>query len=140
MIEKHFVTFFSPGTFVSETTEKEIDSWDIEKAIAMSRNISERHGAKPYGFQFTTRANDGELDSKETNRSCMYFLGGEVFTLKQIKARNDPSDKILVMNMEGNRYARVVFNCNSYASCFPLNDGDVVLDLKSEIRHERTER
>jgi len=26
-IQKHFVTFYSPGTFVAETTEKPIKSW-----------------------------------------------------------------------------------------------------------------
>ena len=31
-IQKHFITFVSPGTFVHEETEKEIDSWDVEKA------------------------------------------------------------------------------------------------------------
>ena len=48
MIEQHFVTFYSPGTFVSETSTEPIDSWDVEKAVAMSRGIVERHGAKPY--------------------------------------------------------------------------------------------
>ena len=69
-MKKHFVTFFSPGTFVSETTEKEIDSWDVEKAKELARSIKERHGATPYGFRFITRSrNDDELDSKVSDRS-----------------------------------------------------------------------
>ena len=32
-MQKHFVTFLSPGTFVAETSEKEIDSWDVYASI-----------------------------------------------------------------------------------------------------------
>lgn len=28
-MEAHFVTFFSPGTFVAEDTTKPIDSWNL---------------------------------------------------------------------------------------------------------------
>jgi hypothetical protein len=31
-VKQHFVTFYSPGTFFAETSEKPIDSWDVEKA------------------------------------------------------------------------------------------------------------
>lgn len=66
-MKKHFVTFFSPGTFVSETSEKPIDSWDVDTAVEMSTQILERHGARPYGFRFSTRERGQEdLDSKVT--------------------------------------------------------------------------
>ena len=48
-MEKHFVTFYSPGTFAAETSRKPIESWDVDKAVAMSKEIKERHGALPYG-------------------------------------------------------------------------------------------
>lgn len=32
-MKKHFVTFFSPGTFVSKTTEQSIECNHIEKII-----------------------------------------------------------------------------------------------------------
>lgn len=44
-ISKHFVRFFSPGTFMSETTDREIESWDVEEAIRLSRSVLERHAA-----------------------------------------------------------------------------------------------
>lgn len=129
MIEKHFVTFVSPGTFVPETTTKEIESWDVDKAVEMARETIERYNATPYSFHFTTRTNDGELDSKETARSCNYFLGGEVLTLQQVKDRSDPSDSILISNMENNGIERVVDNRNSWRATLPLNEGDVVLEF-----------
>jgi hypothetical protein len=128
-MQKHFVTFYSPGTFVAENTAKEISSWDIEQAKAIAQGIVERHGATPYGFRFSTRSRqDDELDSKETATSPMYYLGGIIWTLEALKAKNDPQDRILIGNMERNRWSRVVINTNSYRWTQPLHDDDVVLE------------
>ena len=129
MIEKHFVTFVSPGTFCPETTTREIDSWDVDTAVEMASDVIERHNATPYSFHFTTRSNDGKLDSKETARSCNYFLGGQVLTLQDVKDRNDPRDSVLISNMENNGYDRVIQNDNSWRATLPLKKNDVVLEF-----------
>lgn len=129
MVEKHFVTFVSPGTFVPETSTKEIESWDVEKATDMAREVIERYNAKPYSFYFTTRRNDGDLDSKQVARSRNYFLGGTVFTREEIEARNDPSEKILRSNLKNNNIERVVVNTNSWKATLPLEEDDVVLQF-----------
>jgi hypothetical protein len=127
-MKKHFVTFFSPGTFVAETTTKEIDLWDVERAMEMSGEVLERYDALPYGFQFTTRERgDSDFDSKEVARSGMYYLGGEVLTIDDLKKQNDPSNRILISNMEINGWDRVVVNKNSWSWTQPLKDDDVVL-------------
>jgi len=127
-MQQHFVTFLSPGSFVHEETTKPIDTWDVEQATAMSHNIMERHGATPFAFQFSTRERqDNELDSKIVRRSGRYYLGGTVFTLEEIKARNDPNDRILISNMEGNGYERVVENCNSWKATLAMQSNDTVL-------------
>src|SRR5687767_6122315 len=129
-MEKHFVTFLSPGTFLSESTEKPIESWDVDAAVKMARDIKERHGAVPYGFRFTTRTRaDDELDSKVTASSGIYYLGGKVETLEEVEARNAPDEHILRSNMRGNGYAKIVVNDNSWRFTAPLRDGDVVLDV-----------
>jgi hypothetical protein len=93
-MKKHFVTFYSPGTFVAETSAKDIGSWNVDDAVAMSAMIEERHGARPYGFRFTTRERgDDDFDSKETAQSPMYYLGGKVETLEEVEARNDPEEQ-----------------------------------------------
>ena len=133
MKTQHFVTFYSPGTLMSETTTEPIDHWDTEEAQDRARGIRERHGATPYGFLFTTRSRGPEdLDSKETSRSPMHYLGGEVQTLEEIKARQDPRDRILISNMEGNGYDRVLVNTNSWKVTMPLGPNDVVLDWHAE--------
>lgn len=128
-MKQHFVIFQSPGTFVHEETEKPIDSWDVEKAKDMARKIKERHGATPFAFYFTTRSRtEKELDSKVTEKSCTYFLGGKVETLEEVKARNLPDEKILRRNMEANNIKKILVNTNSYKVTVPLEKDDVVLD------------
>jgi hypothetical protein len=129
MIEKDFVTFLSPGTFFNEETTKEIDSWDVDKAIKMSKNITERYDATPYAFYFTTRGrNDFDLDSKRIAESQMYYLGGEVKTLKQIELECNPENDILLQNMRGNGWKKVIINSGNWKGTHPLRDDDVVLE------------
>lgn len=128
-MKKHFVTFLSPGTFVAEETTKEIDSWDVNKAIEMSKGIVERYNAIPYGFFFTTRERgESDFDSKETKRSNLYYLGGEILTLEQVKSRY-PDKDILISNMEINHYEKIVVNTNSWMCVRPLEKDDVILKV-----------
>jgi hypothetical protein len=130
-VQQHFVTFFSPGTFVAEMSTKPIEAWDTDAAVAMAHEITERHGATPYGFRFITRGrSDAELDSKEIARSPMYYLGGRVETLAEVEARNDPGERILLSNMRGNGYDRIIVNDNSWRWTQPLNPEDVVLPFQ----------
>ncbi len=130
-MQKHFVTFYSPGTFTAETSSHPIDSWDVEKAKEMAHDVVERYGATPYGFQFTTRSRgDKDLDSKRSAESPFYHLGGRIETRAEVEKRNDPKEDILRSNMRCNDIDRVVINDNSYRSVHPLRETDVVLDWK----------
>lgn len=130
-MKKHFVIFCSPGTFVNETTAKEIESWDVEKAIEMARTIHERHGATPYAFYFMTKTREEkDLDSKVSSTSPFYFLGGEIETVEQVRERNDKNEEILLSNMINNGYDRVLVNKNSWKITVPLGKDDIILDFK----------
>lgn len=130
-MEKHFVQFFSPGTFVSEQTSKPIDAWDVDAALAMAGDIHERYGARPYGFRFVTRSRqDDELDSKQTACGPMHYLGGTIRALADVERDNLPDEDILRSNMRCNGYDRIVTNTNSWKFTGPLNADDVVLDFK----------
>ena len=129
-MKKHFVTFFRPGTFVAEETTKEIASWNIEKAKKMSETVKKRYGATPYAFQFITRARSKkDLDSKIIKRSGMYYLSGRIWTLLELKNRNNPEDKILMSNMECNRWERVIENNNSWKWIQPFYENDQILRM-----------
>jgi len=133
---KHFVTFYSPGTFVSETTTEPINSWDIKAAMALARSVKERYNAVPYGFQFSTRTRgENDLDSSVVKKSRMYYLGGKVETLAEIEARNDPAEKILLDNMRCNGYKKVLINTNSWHWTVPLRPTDRVLEF--QIKEEK---
>ncbi len=128
-MDKNFVTFFSPGTFVAEQTEQPIKYWCPKTAERMASKIKERYGATPYGFRFTTRSRgDDDLDSKVTATSPMYYLGGKVETLEEIEARNDPKESILRSNMRGNGWERIWTSTTGWKWSQPLQDRDVVLD------------
>ena len=77
-MKRHSVVFVSPGSFMSETSEKKISSWDVDEAVRMSKDIVERYGAKPFGFYFKS---EGGFTKTETKTSHMYYLGGKVETL-----------------------------------------------------------
>lgn len=129
-VKKHFVTFYSPGTFVAEETTKEIDAWSPDLAKRMAADIKERYGAVPYGFQFSTRTRtDKDLDSKVTARSCMYFINCKVLTLADVEklAKENRKYETLLANMKENRFARVVETINGWKWCQPLTDKDIVL-------------
>lgn len=127
-MKKHFVTFYSPGTFVNEETTKPIKKWDVEKAKEMSLAIKERYSAIPFGFAFSTRERKpDELDSHVIKRSKMYFLGGKVETLKEVKARRTKKDDILISNMEGNGWDRIITNTNSWKVVLPFERGDTIV-------------
>jgi hypothetical protein len=93
-MEKHFVTFLSPGTFVAEDRTVPIESWDTDKAQVIAESVQERYGATPYGFYFTTRTrSDSELDSSVAKKSPLYYLPHcKIETLAEVRRRNDPKD------------------------------------------------
>jgi hypothetical protein len=130
-MEQDFVCFLSPGTFFNEETSKPINGWDVDLAMEMAKSVTERYNATPYGFYFYTKGRgDDDLDSKILNTSPTYFLGGKIETLEEIKARNDPNDRILISNMENNDYDRVIVNTNSWKTTQPLKPENIVLDWR----------
>lgn len=135
-MKKNFVQFFSPGTFVSETSTREIDIWDTSLAVKMSKEIKERHGSRPYGFRFIERERgDGDFDSHISGESGMYYLGGTVYTLEEIEKAGNPDQEILLANMKGNGWDRVICNKNSWEIWLPFLEGDVCLETTDEPRN-----
>lgn len=128
-MKRHYVTFYSPGTFVAEDTVRQLESWDVKVAKELAEDITERYGATPYGFRFhTMERQPGEWEPKRTARSPMYYLPHcKIETLAEIEARDLPEERILRQNMRGNGWGRVVVTTKGWRWTQPLEETDVVL-------------
>ena len=127
-VSKYFVRFYSPGTFVADTrvSKQPIDAWNVPLALKLSESIMEWHGARPYGFRFETwgRTAD-ELDSRIVEKSGMYYIGGLVQTVADLEG--DPKNNVLIANMKGNGWDRVITSIKGYQWTQPLHADDIVL-------------
>lgn len=142
-VEKHYVVFHSPGTFFDETSRRNIDSWDTKEAIKISRTISERYDASPFGFVFVTlleadpikddSGNEFNVQPIKVKESGMHFIGGTVDTYKTISERNLKEDIILRSNMRSNKFWTVVTNTNSYKVVRPFDKDSVILNENGEV-------
>lgn len=129
--QKHFVSFLSPGTFVSEESTVEVTSWNVDSAITKAREVIARHGAKPYGFRFkTVELVDNGWKQRTVKESGIYYLGGRIRTVQEVKAAAKKDEEILLWNMENNGYDMVIENTNSYKVTMPFRKDDTLLNIK----------
>lgn len=142
--EKHYVTFHSPGTFFNESSTKEIDSWNIKKAVEMSKDVTERYGAKPFAFSFSTYLEDDKgvsdgrggsmkIEPKRIAKSANHFLGGHCMTYELAVLKNDPDEEILRSNMKNNRMWTVCVNTNSYKTVQQFDGEDVIVNSEGRV-------
>lgn len=140
--EKHFVVFSSPGTFFDETSERPIGGWSIADALKLAKDITERYGAKPYGFRFETRlvsapVDDGrggtlEVLPRTVKTSGMHYIDGRLLTLAEVEANPEyGKESQLAGNMRANHWTHVVQTQNSYRHVALFKDGDLIVDSKT---------
>ena len=114
----HYVEFAHPGILVSDTSSKRIERRD--ESLVECSDCS-------FGWRFFDRTEhslSGEkLVGKPQNYSGWTYYG-EVWDLKRA-AKEAGGDSILVRNMRGNGYDRVVRT--QFGQCIPLDAADRVL-------------
>ena len=120
---RHFVIFCWPGSFFADNSEPHpVSDWDVTEAMKIARDYKRL----PYCFQFLTRERaDDDLDSHVSERSGTFYIGGTVFTLDEIRAEHDPNNRILLNNMEGNKWDRVI-RVRGWTQ--PFEEGDHIVD------------
>lgn len=138
---RHKVEFYSPGTFVSEVSVRQIGEWNTRVAVQLAGEITERHGARPFGFRFITETvvsgiadgSGGEMPetSKRINRSGTHFINGKILTLANVEAREPGST--LASNMRSNQIAAVVETSNSYRHVSEFREGDCIVDADGTV-------
>lgn len=122
---KKKITFYSPGTFVSETNVEEIEGKNLQEIITnsvlYSKSITQRYGAVPYGFTVQ-------------NEKGIFFLPHMmVETVDEIKNRKDVKDKILISNMENNHWKSIVTTNQGWKISQPFQDDDCIVDIFGNI-------
>jgi hypothetical protein len=137
IMKRHFVTFYSPGTFVSEVTEVEVPEWDIDFAREYARHyVKERHGATPYGFNFKTMVlEEGDWLPRTVATSGMYFLGGKILSLDDIPDIRE--NEVLRWNMRTNGWDYVIENTNSWKIVLPYEKNDTLLEFDVYIEQNK---
>lgn len=122
---KHYIEWFYPGRFVSESSVSEIP----ERAAPTER----RDGA--YGYRMFSQSEltvDGErlIGAAKDFSPMTYF--GEEFTVEQIKALPEPrpgAHSILISNIECNGYLRAVRTVRGNWQA--LDPNDVVIAVEN---------
>lgn len=116
MMTKHYVTAYLPGIMVSEEITKEVKNWhDITDA----KDWASKNNA--YAFRFTTRyRGDNDLDSREIDKSGLYYLGGTVKNIAQVD-----KNTVLYENMKCNGWDHVIHT--RLGNACPFLEGDQVL-------------
>lgn len=142
-MRKHYVVFYSPGTFVAETSQEPIEEWSPRIAVGMAEKIVERYDSTPYGFRFETRLvrdpiPDGEggtltVASKKVAESGMYFLGGRLRTVDDVATEARKDEEILLSNMLGNDYPIVVEVVKRWKSTQPFDATDCIVDATGDV-------
>lgn len=114
-----YVEFYFPGVMFDETSVKKVATRD-------TKDISVPNGA--FGFRFfdvmTTEENGVKMESDKLNESPMYYYGGRIMTLAVVQ-REVPDARILISNMRGNGYKRVI-RCRT-GNFKPFQKGDVLI-------------
>jgi hypothetical protein len=136
---KHFVEFYSPGTFFPEQSTKPISSWDTAEAVKLARSVTERHNAKPHSFRFVTclvagPVPDGEggtlsVEPKEVAKSGLHFLGGRLLRYEEVP--DDKEHNILRSNMRCNRMPVVIENTNSWRYTGAFDEDACIVDQET---------
>ena len=105
-VTTRFVRFYTPGLIVAETQTADVATLD-PMAVAWPDNA----------YAFTLHERDDVVDGGETYRGearqvgpMYYHPESRVMTAEEIAARNDPTDRILLSNMRGNQWPRVVYS------------------------------
>lgn len=110
---KHYVEFLYPGVIISECSQVEISSRDIEEIYIPNH---------AYGFRFLDKTHaiiDGtELVSQPENYSNWHYEG-EFWSLEYVE-EHMPHMNVLIDNMKTNNWNRVIRT--HYGQCFPVED------------------
>jgi len=103
MRRRTYIEFFLPGLVLSDT-----DAIEVTPKTLANLPVPKNAFAFCYYHILETEAPDGTvLKSDRLGVSGRYYIGGRVLTLADVK-QEMPGERILIDNMEGNGWDRVI--------------------------------
>jgi len=129
----YYAEMFEPGIICSESYNMKLGSWGTVDE-AKNKAISEVGGAFGFNIKHRTEDFDGDemLTGSWVNDTKTIYVKGTVKTLSQVKDQH-PNERILISNMECNKWDRVIMMPNGQA--FPFEDGNELLKPETEPDH-----
>ncbi len=124
------VTFYEPGSFMSEETLRVVTTRDPNEIAKMAPERAFCFTIEDFIEKTTTV--DGE-DFKKTESvggpSGRFYLGGDLYTVDELKAKfgSDRSKEILISNIEVNGWPKAI-QCRT-GNWQPFTDTDTFLDI-----------
>lgn len=129
----HFIKFHLPGDVVPTTLSPRIPSWDIPTAITLA---DARAILRPYAFQFVTLGRDHHaLERREMAASQMYYLGGTVMDLEELRDMGTPLAVELAETMAKHNFTHVIRTRDGKLRLLPPDA--VVLDYVAPDDHHK---
>jgi len=116
---KHYVEFFYPGIFFSESSSRE-----VAERVPRGEFPDGSFGCRFFDREAVKGDHDDWLYGSPFNYSGIYYRGGTDYTLKEVKAFF-PNEDILISNMEANGYEKVIKT--SMGNWQPFTDKDTIL-------------
>lgn len=131
------VTYYSPGSFFSETNEREFENFSLKEFTEKASTITQRYGAKPYGFKVQRLEEivdmpDGfKCEPKIIEKAkCYYFINAEVVFSKDLDKK---TEGIFISNLENNCQGVGIISRNSYRFNYFFNKEDFIVNSSGEI-------
>lgn len=117
----YLVTYYSPGTFFSESSSYKFTEFNLWKFCQKAKEISERYDAKPYGFNFQkleipvdlpkTEGFKVTVEPKILEKSGTFYITGDVIFSENLIGKDE---QILKSNLESNNNGVGIVNNNSF--------------------------
>ncbi|PZM08070.1 hypothetical protein CPY51_30470 [Rhizobium tubonense] len=129
-MSKEYAVFLFNGSFTNTERPVQVPCRDVDRATEIAQQLTLQYGAPPFAFHFESRVDS--LDSIG-NRSGLYYLGGTIQTLAEIRAECNPSNQRMIWNLEARGIDKIVTNNCPCLACFPLRDEDQVLTWEPAV-------
>lgn len=143
----YLVTYYSPGSFVSETSSARFKNFNLASFVKRAKSISERHGSKPYGFTVEEKEEpvsmpvvEGfkvEVEPNTLSSSGTYYITGNLIFYDDIK--NNKEKAILASNLYNNSLGIGIENCNSWKFTGDFERNDFIVDWDGKIVRSGTD-